>query len=102
MPTCCRQAADAALAQAAENIGRSSDASTASASEAPEAPPAIVVPKTAEGVLGPADQDAIQAGMMTVMDCYERELRQPIRHLVAGELARTLLIQARAYDSFYL
>lgn len=56
----------------------------------------IVVPKTAEGILGPADQDAIQAGMQTVMGCYESELKSPIRHLMKGELARTLLIQVRS------
>ncbi len=41
----------------------------------------------------PAQQDAINAGMSTVMTNYERELKSPIRHLIAGDLGRTLLIQ---------
>lgn len=39
------------------------------------------------------DSDAVNRGMQVVMRCYERDLKSPIRNLVAGELARTLLIQ---------
>jgi ATP synthase regulation protein NCA2 len=44
----------------------------------------------------PADTDAINRGMQAVMQCYEAELRSPIRNTVAGDLARTLLIQVCA------
>jgi hypothetical protein len=39
------------------------------------------------------DSDAVNRGMAVVMACYENDLKQPIRSLVSGELARTLLIQ---------
>lgn len=43
----------------------------------------------------PSDMDAVGAGMASVMACYEAELKSPMRNLVAGDLARTLLIQVR-------
>lgn len=40
-----------------------------------------------------ADSDAVNKGMQVIMMCYERDLKSPIRNLMIGELARTLLIQ---------
>jgi hypothetical protein len=39
------------------------------------------------------DSDAVNRGMAVVMACYENDLKRPLRSLVSGELARTLLIQ---------
>jgi hypothetical protein len=61
------------------NISTSSNSSTTS---------------TSSTTTGGADA-ALEEGMAAVMACYEAELRQPIRNLVAGDLARTLLIQVQ-------
>lgn len=42
-----------------------------------------------------ATGDVITTGMQYVMDSYEEELKHPIRNLVAGDLARSLLIQVQ-------
>ena len=47
-----------------------------------------VVPKT-----GPSGEELIMPGMEFMMECYEDELKRPIRNLVSGQLARSLLIQ---------
>ncbi len=39
--------------------------------------------------------DPLVSGMSSVMSCYERELKAPLRNLLTGELGRTLLIQVR-------
>ncbi len=46
------------------------------------------VPKT-----GPNGEELIMPGMEFMMECYEDELKRPIRNLVSGQLARSLLIQ---------
>jgi hypothetical protein len=46
------------------------------------------VPKT-----GPNGEELIMPGMEFMMVCYEDELKRPIRNLVSGQLARSLLIQ---------
>ncbi|WIA16343.1 hypothetical protein OEZ85_013041 [Tetradesmus obliquus] len=50
------------------------------------------VPGNVESLL---DSDAVNRGMAVVMACYENDLKRPIRSLVSGELARTLLIQVQ-------
>jgi len=45
-----------------------------------------------------SQSDGITGGMSAVMACYEKELQSPIRNLVAGDLARTLLIQVRVLE----
>ena len=47
-----------------------------------------IVPKT-----GPNGEELIMPGMEFMMECYEDELKRPIRNLVSGQLARSLLIQ---------
>lgn len=42
-----------------------------------------------------AADTALLAGMQSVMSSYEQEMRSPIRNLVAGDLARCLLIQVQ-------
>ncbi|DBA83396.1 hypothetical protein WJX79_000744 [Trebouxia sp. C0005] len=49
-----------------------------------------VVPKT-----GPNGEELIMPGMEFMMECYEDELKRPIRNLVSGQLARSLLIQVQ-------
>ena len=46
------------------------------------------LPKT-----GPNGEELIMPGMEFMMECYEDELKRPIRNLVSGQLARSLLIQ---------
>lgn len=46
-----------------------------------------------EGARAVGVVDSVSSGMAAVMACYEKELKSPIRNLVAGDLARTLLIQ---------
>ena len=47
-----------------------------------------------EGGKGGAEiQDTSLPGMAFMMECYEGELKRPIRNLVNGRLLRTILIQ---------
>ena len=46
--------------------------------------------------LGPNGEELIMPGMEFMMECYEDELKRPIRNLVSGQLARSLLIQVLA------
>ena len=46
------------------------------------------LPKT-----GSNGEELIMPGMEFMMECYEDELKRPIRNLVSGQLARSLLIQ---------
>ena len=47
-----------------------------------------------EGGKGAAEaQDTSLPGMTFMMECYEGELKRPIRNLVNGRLLRTILIQ---------
>jgi hypothetical protein len=46
-----------------------------------------------EAAGGGGAADAVGAGMAAVMSCYEAELKSPIRNIISGDLARTLLIQ---------
>lgn len=39
------------------------------------------------------DHDALAGGMAQLMVAYEEQLKSPLRNLVAGQLARSLLIQ---------
>jgi len=48
----------------------------------------ITPPKT-----GPDGEEVMMPGMEFMMECYEDELKRPIRNLVSGQLARSLLIQ---------
>ena len=48
--------------------------------------------------LATADQEVIARGMSAVMAAYEDQLKSPIRHLIAGDLARTLLIQVSPWN----
>ena len=43
---------------------------------------------------GDAAFSALNPGMAFMMECYEDELKRPIRNLVNGQLLRTILIQA--------
>jgi hypothetical protein len=70
----------AAAAETSPSAASSSSSSTMAAAGA------------VEGLL---DSDAVNRGMAVVMACYENDLKRPIRSLVSGELARTLLIQVR-------
>ena len=45
---------------------------------------------------GPNGEELIMPGMEFMMECYEDELKRPIRNLVSGQLARSLLIQVQA------
>ena len=40
-------------------------------------------------------QDMSLPGMAFMMECYEGELKRPIRNLVNGRLLRTILIQVK-------
>lgn len=42
---------------------------------------------------GPSGEELVMPGMEFMMQCYEDELKHPIRNLVSGQLARSLLIQ---------
>lgn len=42
---------------------------------------------------GPSGEQLVMPGMEFMMQCYEDELKHPIRNLVSGQLARSLLIQ---------
>ncbi|KAG2491029.1 hypothetical protein HYH03_010477 [Edaphochlamys debaryana] len=53
--------------------------------------PSALVPSDAPGSADPA----LAAGMGVVMRAYEEELRRPLRGLLAGDLARALLIQVQ-------
>lgn len=44
---------------------------------------------------GPSGEELVMPGMEFMMQCYEDELKHPIRNLVSGQLARSLLIQVR-------
>lgn len=53
-------------------------------------------PATSQGgELVPLPPPAALEGMQLVMRCYEQELKKPIRNLINGELARSLLIQVQ-------
>lgn len=47
------------------------------------------------GKEGAEVQDTSLPGMTFMMECYEGELKRPIRNLVNGRLLRTILIQVR-------
>ena len=44
-------------------------------------------------IAGPAGEELVMPGMEFMMQCYEDELKHPIKNLVSGQLARSLLIQ---------
>ena len=43
-------------------------------------------------------EDVSLPGMAFMMECYEGELKRPIRNLVNGRLLRTILIQVHSFD----
>lgn len=43
-------------------------------------------------------EDVSLPGMAFMMECYEDELKRPIRNLVNGRLLRTILIQVHPFD----
>ena len=43
-------------------------------------------------------EDVSLPGMAFMMECYEDELKRPIRNLVNGRLLRTILIQVHSFD----
>lgn len=45
---------------------------------------------------GPSGEELVMPGMEFMMQCYEDELKHPIRNLVSGQLARSLLIQVHS------
>lgn len=47
------------------------------------------------GEVVPLNPPAELEGMQLVMRCYEQELKKPVRNLINGELARSLLIQVQ-------
>ncbi len=49
--------------------------------------------KPEAGKEGAEVQDTSLPGMAFMMECYEGELKRPIRNLVNGRLLRTILIQ---------
>lgn len=51
----------------------------------------------ADGEAAELREDSAEEGMATLMAVYEQELKRPIRNLVNGQLARSLLIQARDF-----
>jgi len=44
-------------------------------------------------LMSSSQEEAINRGMATLMDCYEAELKNPIRNILAGDLLRSVLIQ---------
>jgi hypothetical protein len=74
-----------------------STTAAAAAGTAAASPAAAASSSSSSSVAGPVegllDSDAVNRGMAVVMACYEKDLKQPIRSLVSGELAHTLLIQ---------
>lgn len=44
--------------------------------------------------------EVVMPGMEFMMECYEDELKKPIRNLVSGQLARSLLIQVEHVIAF--
>lgn len=42
---------------------------------------------------GLTGEEVVMPGMEFMMQCYEHELKHPIKNLVSGQLARSLLIQ---------
>lgn len=46
--------------------------------------------------------EVVMPGMDFMMECYEDELKKPIRNLVSGQLARSLLIQVGNKDQSIL
>ena len=53
------------------------------------------VAKREGGKEGAEIQDTSLPGMAFMMECYEGELKRPIRNLVNGRLLRTILIQVQ-------
>ena len=91
-------AAAGAAEVAASAAPAAAPAAAAAAAAAPvpvQPPPAAAADAAAAATLPPPDRDAVARGMAAVMACYEAELRAPVRGLVAGDLARTLLIQVQ-------
>jgi hypothetical protein len=43
-------------------------------------------------------EDVSLPGMAFMMECYEDELKRPIRNLVNGRLLRTILIQVHSFN----
>lgn len=43
-------------------------------------------------------EDVSLPGMAFMMECYEGELKRPIRNLVNGRLLRTILIQVHSFN----
>lgn len=50
-----------------------------------------------QGEAAGAGEDSAEEGMATLMAVYEQELKRPLRNLINGQLARSLLIQAPAF-----
>ena len=48
---------------------------------------------------GLTEEEVVMPGMEFMMQCYEHELKHPIKNLVSGQLARSLLIQVRRNQS---
>ena len=51
--------------------------------------------------MGPGGEEVVMPGMEFMMQCYEDELKHPIRNLVSGQLARSLLIQVIFLTFFF-
>ncbi len=79
------------LTQFAQDKGVQPDPS-GEASSGPGGEPAAAV----AGGGGLGDDAAVASGMAVLMHSYEEELKRPLKNLVAGDLARALLIQVRA------
>ncbi len=90
-PHFARAAAATAAAATAAAATSGSPSPPAAAASGPTGPP--TGSSSGSSSSGP---DGVGGGMAAVMSCYESELRSPIRNLVAGDLARTLLIQVGA------
>ncbi|CAK0782307.1 hypothetical protein CVIRNUC_005626 [Coccomyxa viridis] len=60
-----------------------------------EAPGAAAAPQPGEDQSMTEAEDASLPGMKFMMECYEGELKRPIRNLVNGRLLRTILIQVQ-------
>ena len=63
-----------------------------------EAPGAAAAPQPGEDQSMTEAEDASLPGMKFMMECYEGELKRPIRNLVNGRLLRTILIQVGFAD----
>jgi hypothetical protein len=86
-------AAAAASATAATTTAIAAPATSAAASARPAPPPGPgAAPVGGEAGEGVVDADLLR-GMELMMRTYEEELKQPIKNLVAGDLARSMLIQ---------